>query len=107
MVALLVLVQEEFSTFTEELNAVWLPHGYMIFIPDLYWRKLIMSRCKSHQDLYSSRLMLEHNLLKTAMPREQAERDVHASIIDYWSWSPARRAELEARYQGLVRSLVE
>ncbi|PIR86237.1 hypothetical protein COU14_00075 [Candidatus Kaiserbacteria bacterium CG10_big_fil_rev_8_21_14_0_10_44_10] len=102
MVALAMLVQEEFSSMTKELEAVSLPHGERIFIPDRYWRKLIMERCKFDKDMYSSRLMLERTLKTVHMPRAAAKRDVEESIVKYWSLTTTERAELEARYQGLT-----
>ncbi len=97
----LAIVKEEFESLYEETEAVNLPHGNMIYIPDLYWRKLIMKRCEHDRDMYSSRILLERTLPTIPMRRSAARAEILDSIRWYWSLSTAKRAELEARYQGI------
>lgn len=97
----LALVKEEFGSMYEEMEAISLPHGDMIYIPDLYWRKLIMMRCEDHRDLYSSRLLQEKTIPTIAVYRDVAYTEIKSSIVWYWTLPPKKRAELEARYRGI------
>lgn len=101
MATLLALSREDYPTMAAELAAITLPHGNMIYVPGPFARKLIIRRCADHRDLHSSRRLQEPALARLAMPQEAARREIEDSIRWWWLLPIRKRAELEARYQGL------